>query len=119
LRTNENYIFSLIGGGGAPDPDQSLYWLFHTGGPHPTFLNLSDPVLDNRLLRARQASGREARARLYTEIQRHVLLEKIYHMPAYYLNNTHAWSNRVQGFKPSIVARWNLATPWGTVSLKS
>lgn len=118
LRTSENYIYSLVGGGGAPDPDQSLYWLFHTGGPHPTFLNLSDPVLDNRLLRARQASGREARSRLYTDIQRHVLLEKVYHMPGYYLNNTHVWSNRVQGFKPSLVQRWNLATPWATVSIK-
>jgi peptide/nickel transport system substrate-binding protein len=117
LRTDENYIYSLVGGGGAPDPDQSLYWLFHTGGPHPTFLNLSDRVLDNRLLRARQAFGREARARLYTDIQRHVLLEKIYHMPAYYLNNTHAWSARVKGFSPSIMQRWNLATPWATVSL--
>ncbi|MDR7419188.1 MAG: ABC transporter substrate-binding protein [Armatimonadota bacterium] len=117
LRTEENYIYSLVGGGGAPDPDQSLYWLFHTGGPHPTFLNLSDPVLDNRLLRARQAFGREARSRLYTDIQRHVLLERIYHMPAYYLNNTHAWNPRVKGFAPSIVARWNLATPWATVSV--
>jgi peptide/nickel transport system substrate-binding protein len=117
LRTDENYIYSLVGGGGAPDPDQSLYWLFHTGGPHPTFLNLSDPVLDNRLLRARQAFGREARGRLYTDIQRHVLLEKVYHMPAYYLNNTHAWNTRVKGFSPSIVQRWNLATPWATVSV--
>jgi peptide/nickel transport system substrate-binding protein len=117
LRTNENYIYSLVGGGGAPDPDQSLYWLFHTGGPHPTFLNLSDPVLDNRLLRARQAFGREARARLYTDIQRHVLLERAYHMPAYYLNNTHAWNTKVKGFSPSIMQRWNLATPWATVSL--
>jgi peptide/nickel transport system substrate-binding protein len=117
LRTEENYIYSLVGGGGAPDPDQSLYWLFHTGGPHPTFLNLSDPVLDNRLLRARQAFGREARSRLYTDIQRHVLLERIYHMPAYYLNNTHAWNARVRNFSPSVVARWNLATPWASVSV--
>jgi hypothetical protein len=38
-------------------------------------------------------------------------------MPAYYLNNTHAWNSRVKGFSPSIVARWNLATPWAIVNL--
>jgi peptide/nickel transport system substrate-binding protein len=118
-RANENSIYSLIGTTGNPDPDQSLYWLFHSGGPHPAFLNLSDPVLDARLLRARQAFGREPRSRLYTDIQRHVLLEKIYHMPAYFLNNTHAWTSRVQGFQPSIISRWTLATPWATVSLKA
>jgi ABC-type transport system substrate-binding protein len=117
LRTNENFIYSLQGAGSNPDPDQALYWLFRTGGPHATFLNLSDPVLDSRLLRARQASGREARSRLYTDIQRHVLLENIYHMPAYFWNQTHAWNARVKGFAPSIVLRWNLCTPWATVTL--
>lgn len=118
LVTNDNYIFSLVGGGGAPDPDQTLYWLFHSGGSHATFMNIKDPELDARLLRARQATGREARGRLYTEIQRYVLLEKIYQVPGYYLNNTQAWGRRVRGFKPAIVfGRWDIATPWATVQL--
>jgi peptide/nickel transport system substrate-binding protein len=119
LVTNDNYIFSLVGGGGAPDPDQTLYWLFHSGGSHATFMNIKDPDLDARLLRARQATGREARARLYTEIQRYALLERIYQIPAYYLNNTQAWGRRVRDFRPAIVfGRWDLATPWNTVRLE-
>jgi len=118
LVTGDNYIFSLVGGGGAPDPDQTMYWLFHSGGSHATFMNIKDPDLDARLLRARQATGREARARLYTEIQRYVLLDRIYQIPGYYLNNTQAWNRRVQGFQPAIVfGRWDLATPWNTVRL--
>jgi len=118
LKTNDNYIYSLVGGGGAPDPDQTLYWLFHTGGPHAQFQNLKDPELDARLLRARQATGQAARSRLYTDIQRYVLLEKIYQIPAYFLNNTNAWSKSVRDFRPSLLyQRWNLDTPWSNVSL--
>ncbi|HYM68124.1 MAG TPA: ABC transporter substrate-binding protein [bacterium] len=117
LTTDENYLFSLVGGGGAPDPDQTMYWLFHTGGPHATFMNIKDPQLDARLLRARQATGQSARSHLYTDIQRYVLLEKIYQIPAYFLNNTNAWTKKVQGFRPSLIQRWNLDTPWANVSL--
>lgn len=117
LKTNDNYMFALVGGGGAPDPDQTLYWLFHTGGPHAQFMNIKDPELDDRLLRARQATGYAARSRLYTDIQRYVMIEKIYQIPAFFQNNTNAWTKSVQGFRPSLLPRWNLATPWANVSL--
>jgi peptide/nickel transport system substrate-binding protein len=74
------------------DPDASFSWLFMTGPEGSThgakILGLADlvPRINESILKARTLEDNAQRSKLYLDLQRYVLLEQIYHIPAFHKN---------------------------------
>lgn len=100
-----------------PDPDANLRWLFSSASQQAKFLNLADTRLDDRLVAAQRTLARRDREAMYREIQRE-MMRSVYHIPMYYLNNVVAHRKIVKGLKPSQYWRWELVTPWSSVSVE-
>jgi len=97
------------------DPDGIFFFLFSSeepdGGHHGTVIFRFPSHEMNELLReARTSLDRDAREALYTSIQRLVILEKVFHIPAYHLNEWHPVSKRVHGLGVPPFASWWIVT---------
>lgn len=100
-----------------PDPDANLRWLFSSSSQQAKFLNLKDSALDDKLVMAQRTRTQRDREAIYRDIQRD-MMRNVYHIPMYYLNNVIAQRKVVKGLRPSQYWRWELVTPWSSVSLE-
>lgn len=102
-----------------PDPDANIRWLFSTASQHGQFLNIRQvvPGLDGRIEQAMRSQSRQEREQLYRDIQRE-MMDKVIHIPLYFLNNTIATRKWVKDLKPSASFRWEFVTPWSNVAVE-
>lgn len=93
------------------DPDAVFNWLFSSesnqGG---VILGLKKSAIDDQLLEARQTNDRAKRETIYKDVQKKVMLEQIYHIPAYHRNVVRAIHPRVHDLATSPLGDWPLVT---------
>jgi peptide/nickel transport system substrate-binding protein len=116
------YLGRLVGGevgqmyilGTTPailDPDAVFNWLYSVDGNHGgVILGLDRSSVDDMLLEARQTDDQARRESLYKAIQEKMVLEQVYHIPAYHLNVVRAVHPRVQDLTISPLGNWPLVT---------
>jgi peptide/nickel transport system substrate-binding protein len=102
-----------------PDPDANIRWLFSSGGQQGRFLNIGKivPGLDARLEQAMRSPNRPDREQLYRDIQRE-MMDRVMHIPLYYLTNSIAMRKWVKDLKPNPSFRWDFVTPWNSVYIE-
>jgi peptide/nickel transport system substrate-binding protein len=115
--TGESFIFVTNTTPFAPDPDTSLYWLYHTKGGHGPWLGLpaGGPV-DKALDTARASQDSAERDRTYNSLMK-TALGDVFNIPIVMLNVVVAANRKVQGLKPSPRADWQFVTKFTDVSI--
>ena len=134
LQINETgaYIQSLVKGkkpmiyalGTTPkylDPDASFSWLFMTGPEGSThgakILGLADlvPRINDSVLKARTLADDFARSELYISLQRYVLIDQVYHIPAFHKNIVIGKRQNVHDLHPAPNNLLWIVTPFSNV----
>lgn len=93
------------------DPDAVFHWLYSVDGNHGgVILGRKRSDVDEMLLEARQLTDMTRREEMYKAIQRRMVLEEVYHIPAYHLNQVRAVRPRVQDLIISPMGDWPLVT---------
>ena len=107
VKGTEPFIYSLFSVPRYLDPDAIFSWLFLSGPNGSThgakILGLAelDPRINDAIEKARVISDEAERSRLYTALQRDVLIEKLYHIPAYHRTIVLGKRSTVQDLYPA------------------
>lgn len=87
---DDSQIFMLGGAPAMPDPDIIFHFLYaadsNEGGNVLGMKNVEDETRDRLIQEARSETDQEVREELYTELQRHLLVDELYHVPLYHRN---------------------------------
>jgi peptide/nickel transport system substrate-binding protein len=90
VKGTEPYIYSLFSVPRYLDPDAVFSWLFLSGPNGSTHgakilgLQQADPKINEPIEKARVISDQAERSRLYAALQRYLMIDRIYHIPAFY-----------------------------------
>jgi len=91
------------------DPDAIFNWQFSCGSNlGGNILGLKRSEIDDMLAQARTTTDRGVRETLYKKIEKWVIEENVYHIPAYTLNTVIAVNKRVHGLEPSPDGYWRI-----------
>jgi peptide/nickel transport system substrate-binding protein len=123
VKGTDPFIYSLFAVPRYLDPDAVFGWLFlsgPTGSTHGAkILGLAerDPKINDAVEKARVISDQGERSKLYVSLQRYVLTEKLYHIPAYYRTIVLGKRSAVQDLLPAPNDLFWLVTPFSNVWL--
>jgi peptide/nickel transport system substrate-binding protein len=90
VKGTEPFIYSLFSVPRYLDPDAVFSWLFLSGPNGSTHgakilgLQQVDPRINDPIEKARMISDQAERSNLYVALQRYLMLDRIYHIPAFY-----------------------------------
>jgi len=90
VKGKEPYIYSLFSVPRYLDPDAVFSWLFLSGPNGSTHgakilgLEQMDPKINEPIEKARVISDQAERSKLYVALQRYLMIDRIYHIPAFY-----------------------------------
>jgi peptide/nickel transport system substrate-binding protein len=123
VKGTEPFIYSLFAVPRYLDPDAVFSWLFLSGPSGSThgakILGLAerDPRINEPIERARVISDQAERTKLYVPLQRYVMLDRVYHIPAYFRTIVLGKRSAVQDLHPAPNDLFWLVTPFSNVWL--
>lgn len=123
VKGTEPYIYSLFSVARYLDPDAVFSWLFLSGPNGSThgakILGLAglDAKINEPIEKARVISDPAERGKLYVALQRQLLIDRIYHIPAYHRMIVLGKRSAVQDLYPAPNDLFWLVTPFSNVWL--
>lgn len=113
----ESFVFVTNTTPYGPDPDASLHWLFHSSGGHGKWLGIkAGEKFDKDLEAARASQDAAERTRIYNSVAS-AAFGDVYNVPIAFGNVVLAFSNKVNGLKPSPRYDFQLVTAANNVSM--
>ena len=123
VKGTEPYIYSLFSVPRYLDPDAVFSWLFLSGPNGSTHgakilgLQQTDPRINEPIEKARVISDQAERSKLYVALQRYLMIDRIYHIPAFYRTVMVGKRTTVQDLYPAPNDLFWLVTPFNNVWL--
>jgi len=124
IKGTDPFIYSLFAVPRYLDPDAVFSWLFLSGPSGSTHgakilgLTAIDPRINEPIEKARVISDQGERAKLYVPLQRYIMLDRLYHIPAYYRTVVLGKRSAVQDLLPAPNDLFWLVTPFSNVWLE-
>jgi peptide/nickel transport system substrate-binding protein len=123
VKGTEPFIYSLFSVPRYLDPDAVFSWLFLSGPNGSTHgakilgLQQVDPKINEPIEKARVISDQAERSKLYVALQRYLMIDRIYHIPAFYRTVMVGKRTEVQDLSPAPNDLFWLVTSFSNVWL--